>query len=154
MDQKLMKFCPRCFFKNAVSLYETLKRNTFLYLAVFELCSDIKVDEQFSCKLHWWEAHEMFQCFGCGLWWQMMICCIKDYSSCTCLSFLSSSWVFKEFCTFSMHFFKAGQVVLLSNAALWCFESACTGPVQKHKFTVIYASFLFGLSFCCEKLWN
>lgn len=68
-----------------------------MYLAVFELCSDIKVEEQFSYKLHWWEAHEMFHRFGCGLWWQMMICCIKDYSSCTCLSFLSSSWVFKEF---------------------------------------------------------
>lgn len=98
------------------------------------------------------EAHEMFHRFGCGLWWQMMICCIKDYSSCTCLSFLSSSWVFKEFCTFSMHFFKAGQLVLLSSAALWWFESACTGPVQNHKFTVIYASFFIWVELLL--LWN
>lgn len=32
-----------------------------------------------------------FHRFGCGLWWQMMICCIKDFSSSTCLSFLSSN---------------------------------------------------------------
>lgn len=41
MDQKLQnilsQLCHRWIFNNAVSLYETLKRNTILNLAVFEL---------------------------------------------------------------------------------------------------------------------
>ncbi len=158
-----MTFCPGYstvgfFFFNAVCV--KLKRNTFLNFAVFEISSDvIQWNEQFSCKLYWWEAHETFNCFGCGLWWQML-CCIK-------LAFLKIFHL--HGCHFSLPDFflnsthsqclsiKAGQVGLLSNAVIWCFESACDGLVQKIKSSGLFMQVLsiwVDLLYlcCCEML--
>lgn len=87
----------------------------------------------------------MFNCFGCGLCWQML-CCIK-------FAFLKIFHL--HGCHFSLPAFfffnsihsqclsiKAGQVGLLSNAVLWCFESACDGFVQKIKSSGLFMQVL------------